>query len=614
MRYWLYDIETSHWDELVTACAVCDDGTELVLDDGRGRKDKAERAAAWYFSLPKSDIVLAHNGGGFDFIQLVEACQRLRPDKQWTARMAGANVVSCRAKGHAECRDTSRLFPGSLAKWTGSKTDTGLDCVCGQSCGGYCAIRRGLPPKQREWLLEYNLNDCRIALRQFKADIQRLEGEGLAIFDRHGLPRLTFGAVAWHTARQLREDGGSEAIAWRDYDAGRRAYFGGRCEVGRTWLPSFAPFGFATEIVGHRYDVHAMYPWALTLPVPFGRRTSHTGEVAARLFRRGTPGVYHASVDIPETDWPLLPHRYAEARGRERLHRGRLLWSTGRVDGWWTQIELAIAEGYGARILKIDACSTWADFEPVYAPYVEAIYAARDRARNHKDERWAGVLKWYANALSGKLAQRPDSFSLVIDSEIDREVAVQSGLRWLGGNLFARKRRQLSPCSRPVEAAYLTSRARAEKLLPRLIRNAGHVLYCDTDSTYLTRRDDTDVHASQLGSWGYEGEARKWRALAPKLYRYEDEAGARYVRARGIPRPTWDTIDELERGATVRREIGVDKLRSSVERGGARGVTFQRRVLERSHHDIATGRVGTRFERPDGSTRPLHRRPDGEYV
>lgn len=611
MTWWAFDIETEDWDKLVVGCALSEDGKRIRMDNGA-------EIRKWYRSLPSSDIVWAYNGGGYDYLYMISVCQP--PDFVWTARMAGSAIVSCEARGYAQCRDPMRLFPGGLDRWTGRKEKLGLPCRCEKStkggCGGYCSIRRDM--SRADWLrvVNYCFADCEALLATLRSDIERLAGEGLAVLGRDGLPRLTLGAVAWNTAQSIAGMPElDDPIEWDEYDSGRRAYYGGRCEVGRTHAE-----------LGHRYDVHAMYPWALTDSVPFGKRSAQRREAASRAYREAMPGAYRATVRIPETDIPPLPHRYMATSNKGRLTRNRLLWTTGLIHGWWTHLELQAAEAVGAEIQTIDYAYTWSDYQPIFAPYVEAIYAARDRAKRANDERWADALKWYANSLTGKLAQNPSTMTLkvTVDPEqgdgkqrqakrpdLDKRRQKHGQWHWLGGNVWGMESRRLSPCSRPIMAAYLTSRARG-KLLNRLSRHSGRWLYCDTDSTYLLDRDDTDVHESKLGTFGYEGPAVDWLCLAPKLYRYRDpenpkEKKRTVVRARGIPDPEWETLDLLRAGKTIERERGVERIKSS-------DGDFIKRAIKRSHRDHDTDRVGTRFVNPDGTTRPLHRRDDGEYV
>lgn len=587
MTTWAFDVEVEDWDKFVCGAAIASDGREIVFDE-------LGDVADWYETLPSSDEVIAHNGGGFDFLLLISATPRL----SWSASMAGSTIVSCQARGGARCRDTFRLFPLSLAKWTGQKTTLGFACECGRNCGGYCAIRRDMPSARRRELLDYNVNDARVLLRQYQSDVARLQQCGLDAIGPRGV-RNTIGAVAWNTAAGLAGIDPGEEIEWSDYDAGRLAYYGGRTEVGRTHAAA-----------GHRYDVHAMYPWALMSPVPIGGRRTLLGDEASRMYASGRLGIYHAKVVVRETDLPPLPHRYSGPT-RGRLYNERLLWCTGHLSAWWTSIELQHAEQHGARIVGVDQAEIWDDEDAIFAPYVDLIYSERRRAIDAGDARWGAVLKWFANSLTGKLAQRPEVSRLVVIGEDDdpMEGWTQHGPE--GSRVYSITTRKTPTCGLTWAAAVLTSRARV-KLHERLARHSGRWLYCDTDSTYLIDADSRDVHPSDLGTWGYEGECRDWLALAPKLYRYRDETGAEHVRARGIPKASWAAIDALRDGATVTADGGVERIRSS-------GGRFVKRSVKRSWRDAVPRdgerqRCGTRYVLSDGTTRPLHRESDGRYV
>ncbi len=588
MAVWAFDIECAEWDQMVCAAAVADDGRKLVFFTDAEVRD-------WYISLPPKDEVIAHNGGGYDFIYLISICDMLT----WSASMAGSSIVTCRAKGFANCRDSFRLFPASLAKWTGQKGETGLECICGQTCGGYCSISRHMESDDLQRLADYNVNDCEILLDTWQRDLNALEGEGLSVYNNKGKPRTTIGAVAWNTAAPLAGINPQSPVSWKDYDAGRTGYYGGRTEVGRVE---------ATH--GHRYDVHAMYPWALTHPVPYGLRRGLRRNKAGDAYARGRAGIYRAKVHVPRTDIPPLPHRFPDDRKAEgRLTPGRLLWTSGTFVGSWTQVELAAAERHGARIEQIYSAHIWSHQGAIFKPYVEAIYESRRTAKERGDKRWASLLKWFANSLSGKLAQQPEMTRLCV---LGKDEYPEEGWGHVAGRVWMQSVRKPSACARTWAAAYLTSRARV-CLLDRLKRHSGKWLYCDTDSTYICERDDKDTHPDRLGAWGYDGEANDWLCLAPKLYRFRDENKREHVRARGIPRPTWDTLDTLRTlgpdGApvTVRREVGVDRIKTA-------GGTFRRRTIKRTHRDATTGRAGTRHVNADGTTRPLHAERNGDYV
>lgn len=604
MTVWSYDIETADWSTFVRGTAY--DGNSSIIFK------REEEAAEWYRGLSTRDEVLAHNGGAFDFIQLIGAT----PDLSWSATMAGGNIVSCRAKGGALCRDTKRLFPLSLSKWTGRKDETGLECKCGEDCGGYCSISLDLPPAKMRRLEEYMVNDAVVLWDQWHEDVPRLEADGLIVQSKNGI-RGTIGGVSWATAATIAGLPLRSPPEWDDYDAGRAAYYGGRCEVGQIEADR-----------GYRYDVHAMYPWALTFDVPTGERRSYTGAAARRAYARHELGLYGARVRLPDDDLPALPHRYQggdvpPTRNRSaRFSRGRMLWATGVIEGFWSGVELRAAERHGAVIEDITHADVWSSQAPIFKPYVEMIYAARRRALESCPKgnppkckcdgcRWGAVIKWFANSLTGKLGQRASFSDLTVCAAGDRPLE-----NWdqLGGNdsrVYARTRREVPASGLTWAAATLTARARV-KLLDRLARHRGRWLYCDTDSTYLLDRDGRDVHESKLGTFGYEGEAIDWHAMAPKLYRYRDEKGKAHVRARGVPRATWAKYDTLREGGHV-TVSGPARIRSS-------GGRFKRRDVTRSHLDVTSGWVGTRRVTRDGTgqervrTRPLRRERDGRYV
>ena len=584
---WAFDIETYNWDTFILGAAVSSHGETRTFATG-------DEVSEWYRNLDSSSEVLAHYGGGFDFLYLIS----VTPDLVWTGNAAGSSLITCRAKGHALCRDTTRLFPMSLAKWTGRKTSTGLQCTrdgaCEDAdCGGFkCRVHPSMPRADWRILLEYCINDCTILLDTYLADVARLSAEGFAMASRGGI-RSTLGSVAWATASGMAGIDPSKPIEWGDYNAGRAGYYGGRVEVGRTRASS-----------GYAYDVNAMYPWALTLPVPVGERRPARGREARAAFAEMNPGIYHATVAVPDTDLPLLPHRYrGPSMDHGRIADDRLLWATGTITGAWSQIELAFAVENGAVIQSLEYADVWPTEAPIFRPYVEHAYALRATAKRNDDKRWAAVLKWYANSLSGKLAQQPELTSIIVCDPCE----VGEGYEQVGppdSRVHIRHSSKVSPCALTWCAATLTARARV-KLASRLLRHSGRWLYCDTDSTYIMDVDSADVHDSKLGEWGYEGEIRDWRALAPKLYRFKRGEND-VVKARGVPRANGASFAALEAGKTLAIESGVVGIRQNA---GA----FRRRTITRTHKDVANDRVGTRFERPDGTTRPLHRSPEGVY-
>jgi hypothetical protein len=556
------DMECADWTEFVLGVACSESGYVRVFDD-------IGDMLRWYLSLGRSDVVLAHNGGAYDFLALLDADSGAH---RWHGVLAGSALVSLRAAGCAELRDTFRLFPMSLRTWTGTKEETGLPCECGRDCGGYCSIRRDMPAAQRRRLIDYCVHDAQALLGAYLRDTARLEAAGYAMRGRDGLPRRTIGGVAVATARRM--CGLSDrSVSWAEYHAQRRGYYGGRCEVFRVAAPAI-----------QRYDLSSAYPWALTLPVPVGEPRYVRGAAAARALARGRPGLYEAVVDVPG-DLPLLPVRGAT----------RLVWATGTVRDCWPLPELREALAAGAVVRQVVCALVWPDEETVYAPYVEHVWACRELAAARGDHAMHMWHKLAGNALSGKLAQGAGCVTLYVgDRPPDRA-------EWLGGRAWALGGHRVPPCARPVHAAYLTGRVRARLL--EALRSVDPV-YCDTDSVYCTSGAPGPVGLA-LGEWRDEGSARQWRALGPKMYSYLLRSGP-VVRAKGVHGITPGGFESLIRGGRVTIDDGVCGIREAYHRFGR---AFARAKSEYVRNP--TGLCGGREVLSDGRTAAVRILPDG---
>jgi hypothetical protein len=544
---WAFDIECADWDRLVVGRAVCSDGAVAVLDT-------YEQMRQWYFSCPPDDLILSHVGGKYDFLALLAACGGRG---EWRGTCAGASLISLRCAGHAECRDTYAIVPQTLAKWSGQKDATGLDCTCGDDCGGYCAIRPDMPAAARRRLAEYCEQDCRALLAAWDALLDYADAHDIPLCRGAGGARRTVGAVAWAMAKEY---AAPAKYSWGRYDLERAAYYGGRCEV-------FRP---AAERL-NRYDLNSAYPWALTLPVPVGEPRAVAGDAAAAAWADGEPGLYQATWRTDDTWIPPLPRR----------GRARLIWAAGEGAGWYARPELEAAIEVGADICI--AAGLIYDEAPVFRPLMTRLFGLRSAAtarwgRGGWQREW---IKRISNTISGKLAQGTESCTIHITD------APKEGWRWLGGRAWASVSQRIASCARPAAAAYLTARVRA-----RLLRalTASDPAYCDTDSCYSSA-GAPDIIGPGLGEWENEGAAFDWQALAPKVYRYRVNAEIK-VRAKGFSGLNDAGFDAIRAGRPWTIDRGVVGIRAG-------GPGFERKHVERSLRR-RPGFVGFRRVQADG--------------
>lgn len=510
--------------------------------------DTYDAIRAWYFSVPPTDLILSHVGGRYDFLALLEACG----DKgTWRGTCAGSSLISLRAQGHAECRDTFAIVPQPLAKWSGVKDATGLDCICGNDCGGYCAISLTMPAAARRRLADYCEQDCRALLAAWDELIDYADMVNIPLTYKKGGARRTVGAVAWALASEYVE---REEFTWGRYDLERAAYYGGRCEV-------FRPEAARLE----RFDLNAAYPWALTLPVPTGQPRPVAGASAVSAWEAGDPGLYRVAW-AADNDWiPPLPRR----------GKGRLVWAAGEGEGWYARPELEAAEETGANITV--TLGLLYDEAPIYKPLMTRLFQLRSTAKGWRRE-W---VKRISNTISGKLAQGTGACTIHITD------APKDGWRWLGGRAWAAVSQRISSCARPAQAAYLTARVRAR--LARAL-HAGDPAYCDTDSCYVASGRPGPI-GEGLGEWEHEGAALDWRAPAPKVYRYSTGDTTK-VKGKGFSGLNSEGFDRLLDGGPWIIDRGVLGVKTA-------GPTFQRKHMERSLR-LRLGFVGFRATGTDG--------------
>jgi len=518
----VWDIETANWDRFVCgALWTASRDVVEVFDD----EDDLARSL---LDLPAASVAWAHAGGKFDVLWLLDWCRRNGEIPKAQIRLSGGSITSLAIKGGPVLRDSARLIPMALKEactmFDGCAQKERLDfpCTCGESCGGYCAIRRDMPGVQRARLRAY-----------LEADILSLRDTLLALVDYAERSDLllagTVATTGWRTAQSTCANVVDAEWEIEAYRLARAGYYGGRCEVGRRR---------AARV--QRFDRKQAYPAALKLPVPCGEMAVLDRRTAPLAWKRDKPGCYFATVDVPELHAPPLPVRL----------RDRIVYPWGKLVGTWTRDELHRAEECGAVIKRLHGGVAWADELPLLAPHVDHCFKLREAATSKALKTW---LKFVANSLTGAFAQDPSQDVVMLGDYADDPSYEPVGrYDWI----WRREVFRISQRAHVHWAAMLTARARVE--LHREIEHAGDDwCYSDTDSCIATRTLTRNV-GEDLGQWAFEGEATDFVALAPKVYSY-DVGGKLHARAKGIPRAdrAWPAIMSGDR---VPLNRGVDSL------------------------------------------------------
>ena len=578
----VFDIETESWDQFVLGGLMTAEG------DYRSTRHELE-LVEWLLQM--GGTIWTWNGGLFDTLWLAERIARLGLKAEGTT--AGPRTTRLECQGLV-VRDAFALCPMSLAKaarMAGIELtkETGLRCVCPKSCGGYCAIRKGMGDADYMALDRYLRLDCHASLRTLDAIV--------AAADRFDLTLAgTVGGASYKTCARIADVEKAEWAEVADFEAANRGRFGGRTEVIRPEAQA-----------GWSYDINSAYPAALTrvaLPTGTVRRCGVQG--ARDAFRKGREGIFVARVKVPKDMFlPLLP---AHTPG------GRTVFPVGTFVGAWTGLELRRALELGASA-DVHRALVWSDAEPVLAPALAHLWGCRAQAKREGNDSLAGWLKWFCNAPTGKLGESPEKERILLNPGDDEVRAHQPWCKrgrkkrcrcgaWRPldreGRVWAAPFFRISDCAHLHWNAYLTSWTRIELHAQAVAdgQDGRSSIYFDTDCVKAVSAREQSI-GDELGEWGFEGRFSEWLALAPKVYRYRSEAGSWVVRGKGLPGLDYAGFQAFAAGQPWVVDRGVMPLRSAAKKGNL----FQRKHLSRRSH--ADGRhYGGRLLRGDGLTYP----------
>jgi len=459
--------------------------------------------------------VYAHNGRRYDHLWLLDQIEGTSVDLV----MNGQGIIKAKI-GKTILRDSIAIFPMSLAKLTGGlKGNLKALCECGKDCGGFCAIHRRQTEAKLKLIEGYCVGDV-VELAHALDYFSARAGEwGLTI-------GATLGSTSWKSAFSELSLPKAD-LPMRAWELARDGYHGGRCEIFRKESSS----GFAC-------DVNSMYPFTLaTTPLPVGFERVCYGQDALREWHKGKPGVYSATVKVPETFIPPLPVRVKTG----------LAFPYGRISGSWPRPELEYAIGScGCTVENVHSAVAFSGQELIFGPWVERLFALR--MKYGKSSREGAWLKWICNSLTGKLGSKNERRSVKLWPDLSTLKVCHCNPPWececgayrpmdmeCRAWTSTMRMRKLEPCAHAEWAAYLTGAARIK--LHKQLTVDESATYCDTDSCWSENERTVDI-GSELGQWEPKGRYEGFRALGPKTY-HAILDGKEETAAKGIPNPSW---------------------------------------------------------------------------
>lgn len=295
----------------------------------------------------------------------------------------------------------------------------------------------------------------------------------------------------------------------------RDAYYGGL-----TGLTSTETF-YNTRT----YDINSSYPAVMeSIGVPYGGNMYSTHVSEKHISKIG---FIHVKVKTPDDlVVPILPTRDSH---------GNLIWRTGEFYTTVTTPELLFAMRHGYEILEY---VSGVFFEEMIKPFSEFVSSCREIRHNNKGEPLEQVAKLMQNSLYGKFGMKDEGIEAVIFDPNSDEVIDLEGLfpTMLEGLYF--KVVQRKSLSMPQWAAWITAMARLRLLKVIYEIGVDKVIYYDTDSITVTEDcefPEKYLDASEYGKFKLEKTAKKFRAIAPKVYAIVLDDETKVVKAKGIP-------------------------------------------------------------------------------
>jgi len=470
-----------------------------------------DRAMRWLLQRKHSgSYIYAHNGGGFDFFFLLPwLMSEAARDYMFqvipvSSTIQAMKVTERNGRGKWTFLDSMKLIPTSLDK-----------AAKAFGCEGKLKHDLHLPEEDPRWK-DYLRVDCE-QLYKVLTKFHHLVEKSLG-----GEVGITAASTSMKTYRRA-----FQPFAFQRHKAShdfiREGYFGGRVEV----------FEQQGEGLSY-YDLNSSYPASMLNKMPVGQANFvPRGHPPNRFLKGGHVGFVRCDILVPDDIFiPPLPVRSDGTRCSE----GKLIFPVGRLRGVWDWEELQYAIGMGCRVERFYE-SWWYQAEEVFAEFVLALYAYRDKSRPDYNEGMAQVCKLLLNSSYGKWAQKPERRQMYRwdDPTLPPDAEPANGKEdspiWYATEVSD------AVYIIPQIAAHVTTLSRLAliRYLHESERN-GRVYYCDTDSIVTSAKLQSSTKLGELKDEYPQATGRlRGQFFGPKVYLIDTEEGdVHLIKAKGV--------------------------------------------------------------------------------
>lgn len=286
------------------------------------------------------------------------------------------------------------------------------------------------------------------------------------------------------------------------------------------------------------FDLNSAYPYVMKhgifpLPKIDHWREGHS-EIEAVILNPSFEGIAEVEVDATNIKGTISHVPYL---GTVEKTYGRFVFPLGRWKTKYTFFEIRAALRFGYKFKYIKAAVYKQAFlRPPFARYVDLCYAIREEGNANGDKILKDIGKSLGNNLFGKFGQRLRPTKLADPSNYNRydirnNIILDQYILIEENNGFARH-------TNVIWSAYITAMCRNLLFshIVKSINKGNEILYCDTDSIFITGGDWPESHQTKLGALKHEGDLSYFKAILPKTYVYQKaDEQKRNHKTKGVP-------------------------------------------------------------------------------
>lgn len=269
-------------------------------------------------------------------------------------------------------------------------------------------------------------------------------------------------------------------------------------------------------------DINSAYPYAMKYPF-YPNLTGHFWLDSHEAIRKHIDYDFEgmAEVDVEAIDLHpfAMVYPYLGAKDEDTL---RFIFPLGKWKAKYTFFEIRKAEelGYKFKFKKAIVYERCTRKHP-FKDYVDFCYNIRLEGQEKGEKLLKDIGKGLGNNLYGKWGQR--MIFTIFDDPGKYQPDDLIHCTQMGNGVLIEQADGYASHANVIWGAYITSICR-DLLYQHMMKaweNGNHILYCDTDSIFITGGKLPEHDDSRLGALKHEGDLYYFKAYLPKQYEYQ---------------------------------------------------------------------------------------------